>query len=546
MRRVSAALLIVLIAALHAGIPAAAAQQKGWSQPFPVSDAHKTPSSWFPDIAAGPAGSVQIIWSSGLSAKKVEDSVDLLMYRELRGGKWSPVNDIAQPAKGGATVRNSIVIGHDGQLHVAFRQGVRAAFFSAPWKDAWSARAWSDPQLISGGSTYFNALATDSAGTLHVIWNEAVPNDPQDPKPACSFCSDLFYRRSTDGGKSWSRPINLSRSPEGSVKPQIKIDMHDNIHVVWEEGFDWYVTQGAPTAGMYRRSRDGGITWDAAVRFTLPSAEARQPAATPAPQADAPRQMTLGLYQDTTPVVVYRSNITPTIYFQYVDEGGSWTGPAPIPGVRARTIGGADHDDYAMATDGAGDVHLVVTGLLPDDITADGANESLKLLHLVWNGKTWSSPEVIASDQTYPAVENITSSGGRPLRVYPEWPRAVIGGNSLHVTWFTRSERDIFTSDHAHYQVWYTAKPLGGPAVEPLVMFTPIPTIAPTAPPMETPKPAPTALSTAALGAPAIAARPAWEAGGVLTIGVALLPIAGLIGLLVFASLLRASSRRRG
>jgi hypothetical protein len=105
------------------------------------------------------------------------------------------------------------------------------------------------------------------------------------------------------------------------------------------------------------------------------------------------------------------------------------------------------------------------------------------------------------------------------------------------VTWFTRNERDIFTSGQGHYQVWYAAKPLGGPAVKPFVMFTPIPTIAPTLAPMETPKPAPTALPTTVREAPAIAGRPAWEVGGVLTIGVALLPVAALIALLWFASL---------
>jgi hypothetical protein len=552
MRRITIPLLLLLLAGLLWSHAPVAAQSAGWSAPFPVSDINKTPTSWFPDIAIGPAGSVHIVWSSGLPGKKKEDAGrDLLLYRELRDGKWSSINDIDTPGEGGYTVRNSIIMGRDGNLHVLVREGLYTSYMSAPWERAWSANAWSAPRHMNGGGAYFNALAMDSKGALHVTWNEAIPDDPQAPKPACSFCADLFYRRSADGGKSWSAPINLSQSPEGSVKQQVAIDKGDNIHVVWEEGFDWYASMGDPVAGMYRRSRDGGRSWDKPVRFTLPPVPAEppdtaEPNATPAPPApptpDAPRQVTIGLYQNAAPIVVYRSNVTDNIYYQLSEDGGgAWSKPAIIPGIRARSIRDTDHDDYTMATDGAGNVHLVCAGFLSND--TDPAS-SLKLLHLVWNGRGWSRPEVIAASDAYPTIDMVTRVDGERLPIFPEWPRAVISGDTLHVTWFTRNERDLFTSDNAHYQVWYSARRVDGPAIAPLALFTPVPTAAPA-----TPTAQPTLVPTPALAPDIIDASPidgaaAWEGPGIVAVGLAMLAVAALLGLVVLARALAVRRRR--
>ncbi len=553
MKRLAALSVLMLVVLLWSHAPTAA-QGSAWSRPVPVSDIHKTPSSWWPDLAAGPDGSVHIIWSSGLPGKKKEEAaLDLLMYRELRDGKWSPINDIDVPGKGGYTVRNSIIMGQDGRLHILVREGLVTTYYSAPWEKAWSATAWSAPRRINGGGSYFNTLAMDSKGSLHVFWNEAIPDDPNKPKPACSSCADLFYRRSSDGGHTWSSPINLSQSPEGSVKPQVKVDKNDNLHVVWEEGFDWYASAGVPVAGMYRRSRDGGKSWDPPVRFTLPSFVSQQPiptsepgatpAPTPAPLPDAPRQMTIGLYQNSAPLVVYRGNVTDHLYYQFSDDnGGTWSKLAVIPGIRARDIRNTDHDEYTMATDGSGNVHLICTGFLSDDAAE---NSPLRLLHLIWNGKTWSEPEIIASDDAYPDLDKVTRMDGKRLHVYPEWPHAVISGNELHVTWFTRNEKDLFASGQAYYQVWYSARHIDGPAVAPLTLFTPVPTAAvPTLSPSPAPIPPPT-IAPAILSAPPVGGALAWEAPGVLDLGIAVLSATALLALAIGARVMLGRRRRR-
>ncbi|HMP39240.1 MAG TPA: sialidase family protein, partial [Roseiflexaceae bacterium] len=237
-------------------------------------------SSWFSDMAIGPNGSVHIVWYSGLGTNTPDGSIDLLMYREQRNGEWSSFNSIKSPSTGGYTVRNSIVMGRDGRLHVIYRSSGGILYSSAAVGDAYYPQAWSAPQFITTGSAYYTALAIDQQGTLHAFYSEPPPLPPTGEVLAspCANCADLFYRRSTDSGQTWSAPENLSRSEEGDNRPQVQIDSRGRIHLVWDLGVDWYAGKGVPKSGIYRRSDDGGLTWSRPVTLGLPDQVVQQTA----------------------------------------------------------------------------------------------------------------------------------------------------------------------------------------------------------------------------------------------------------------------------
>lgn len=548
------------------------AQAQRWASPVQLSGT--TQSSWFPDIATGSDGSVHTVWASGIAhGEEASDQMDLVLYSELKDGHWSKSNDIVNPGTGGFASRTSIAIGRDGQLHMLVRSQLRIDYMHASIDHAGSAQAWSKPRKISNlSTTYYDSLSIDSKGKLHAIWNETALDDPAHPNKDCPSCSELFYRSSQDDGKQWSAPINLSQSPVGSAKPQVKIDSNDHIHVVWDEGKDTIVGKGAPIAGMYRQSRDGGITWDVATRFILPPIPSDEPGSQP--KADAPQQMTIGLYQNRAPIVVYRSTLTNKIYFQFSqDDGKSWSKATQIPGILARELNDTPWDSYAMITDGGGNVHLIVSGFLSGDtdptlnLHRTDQRTRPRLLHLVWNGKSWSSPEIAITDDRYPGWSAETThicsaidfnspqssteeakkalAACQELERYPEWPRVAISGSTLHLTWFTRNGLDRFSSDHATYQVWYSSLQLDAPAIASLPQFTPVPTAAgvqPTVTPASAPEPtlAPNVVAARQVDRPA-----AWEAPGMIVIGLAALPVVGLLGLVIVARALLLRRRQR-
>jgi hypothetical protein len=537
MRRACVLLLSVLLMLWSFG--AAHAQTSGWSTPFEVSPpvpedplagitlptplvplptATRAPvnsvrygSSWFSDMAIGPDGSAHLVWYSGIAADVEGGSIDLLMYRELKNDRWSEINSIKAPSTGGYTVRNSIVLARDGRLHVIYRSKGGILYTSAPWQDAFYPQEWSPPQTITGGLGYYTALATDSRGALHAFWSEPVITAQGRETAECVDCADLFYRRSIDGGVTWSAPINLSRSPEGDNRPQVQIDGNDRIHVVWDLGVDWYAGKGVPKSGIYRRSDDGGETWSPPVTLGLPD--------------QAVQQTALASDRRGNLLAVFRGVEDDRLYYQISsDAGRNWGIPLPITGVRTRDLNDNNLDRYTIAADSAGRMHLVFSGRI-EGRRSDGYR--LQLIHMVWDGVRWSPPETIMDND-----------------LYPEWPTIVIhNGNQLHVTWFTRSEADLFNSDRARYRVWYSTRDIDTPATTPIPFFTPVPTITPPVVATATPAPTATPLPSFIADAPPPDGALRWEQSGLTIIVIALAPALAILGIVLLIRM-RLTRRR--
>lgn len=420
---------ILLFGMAGSGRPAFASSR--WSTPFDISDDR---FGWFPDVAADSLGAVHVIWGSGVLDASLDpndpnlSSRDLLRYRVLRDGQWSPLNDIAFTCVGGYTVRNSITTTPDGYLHVLFRSCTNVSVIRAPAQEAWSASAWTRPLRL--GDNYYNAIASDSKGGLHALYNENLSGSEEGNR----WLSEIFYRRSNDGGQTWTVRANLSQLPGGDERMQVKVDGRDRVHVVWDHGSDWYLGLDQPAFGVYRRSDDGGETWREPVFFST---------------ADGPVvQTTLGLAGDN-PIVVYRSASGTTVYYQSSTDGGNtWNPPQIVPGVRARDPQERGLDSYAMATDSAGRVHLLMPGFLEGSITPIPM-----LLHLIWNGQSWSAPEIVAATMN------------RPM-----WPRlTVAGGNQLHAVWFSYTD----ASGWGERRVWHSSTTVDAPALPPTPFSAP-------------------------------------------------------------------------
>jgi hypothetical protein len=70
---------------------------------------------------------------------------------------------------------------------------------------------------------------------------------------------DIFYRRSTDGGASFDKTINLSDNMTLALNPHITV-ADSNVYVVWNGG-EW--NEGEGNDGIYlRRSTDGGASFE--------------------------------------------------------------------------------------------------------------------------------------------------------------------------------------------------------------------------------------------------------------------------------------------
>jgi hypothetical protein len=144
------------------------------------------------------------------------------------------------------------------------------------------------------GYSWSSAIAVDGPN-IYVVWAD---NSQGNFK--------IFFKRSGDGGATWTKRKRLSSNSVGSEDPAIAVD-GSNIYVVWSDD----------TKGNYeiyfRKSVDGGITWTKKKRLTNNAGGSWCPAIA----VDGPNIYVV--WEDTT-----KGNYE--IYFKKsVDGGITWT-----------------------------------------------------------------------------------------------------------------------------------------------------------------------------------------------------------------------------
>jgi hypothetical protein len=122
--------------------------------------------------------------------------------------------------------------------------------------------AWTKSQRLTwtSGDSHFPAIAVDPSGSLHVVWYDNTPGN-----------YEIFYKKSADGGATWTASRRLSWTPANSYNPAIAIDSSGRIHIVWLD----YPMGSAEIC--YTRSTDGGATWAKMHRLTWTSGDSDDP-----------------------------------------------------------------------------------------------------------------------------------------------------------------------------------------------------------------------------------------------------------------------------
>jgi hypothetical protein len=399
-------------------------------------------SAWFPGMVVDHSGRVHLIWSDTAHAKR-RDTLntprasradhELLEYSIRAGGQWSPPRSIAVGQQD--IYRHALAIDSNDMLHLLFRycpgSGLDLYYRQAPAAEGFAEGNWQHPSIINfRWNTYSGDIAA-RGDTLHMVFDDVGTVERN-----CYVCSDIYYRRSTDGGATWSAPLSLRPSLEGGARERIAVDAAGVLHVTWDEGWDRNSGAGKPVSGVYMLSPDGGETWSEPTVIDWPK---RNDALLTA--ASDGKGGVLLAWRTT-------GSADPGIYFQWsTDWGATWTEPDAIPGISARSWA-SPFDRYYATADGGGNIHLLASGIL------SGGNRP-GLYDLEWNGRQWAPPIAVYEGERIPEFAQllIDDSGG------------------AHATWFARAAE--FGENQPH-QVWYAHGRLSGapppkPAPQPVL-----------------------------------------------------------------------------
>jgi hypothetical protein len=317
--------------------------------------------SWAAAIGAYPPANVYVVWidstpgNSEIFFKRSTDS----------GSSWAPSQRLTWTP--GNSSPASIAVNAYGYIYVVWYDdtpGNDEIYFkkSTDGGSSWSANqrlTWSSEDSINP------EIAADSFGHLHVVWYESL------------MLPEVYYKKSTNAGSSWLTSKRLTWTAETSSHPRIGVESSGNLHVIWKEE----VTGNEEI--YYKKSTDNGETWTTSKRLTWTPGDSWYPSMAVTSSGDIHVA-----WDDDTPG-------NREIYYKKSTAGGdTWTTNKRITWTSGASL-------YSgIAVDSSGYLHLVwyedVSG--NDEIfhsqSTDGGASWSPGQRLTWNSGTSTFPVV--------------------------------------------------------------------------------------------------------------------------------------------------------
>ena len=212
-----------------------------------------------PYLAIGPGKTLNVVWTEYMGTSAAGD----IFYKNSSdsGNTWSPTqrltwssDDTRYPA---ASVDSS------GNLYVLWREDLSGNNMEIYLKKSTNSGAnWSAIQRITwnSGDSRSPHIATDSSNNIHIVWCDDSSGD-----------FEILYKKSTNGGTNWSANKRITWSSGLSGNPFIAAASGNNLYIVWKDNV-------SGNDEIYcKKSTNSGSTWSALQRLTWNSGDSGAP-----------------------------------------------------------------------------------------------------------------------------------------------------------------------------------------------------------------------------------------------------------------------------
>jgi hypothetical protein len=274
-----------------------------------------------PAVAAETAGRVHLVWEEN-NAGNLE-----IYYKKSPDGGATWTANKRLTSTSGASSSPEIAVDSSSNLHVVWYDGTAGNSEVYYTQSTDKGMTWTVAKRLtwtSGGSE-FPAIAVDSSDNLHLAWQDNTPGN-----------SEIYYKKSTDGGATWTANKRLTWNSGASEAPVIGADSRGYLHVAWFDD-----TPGN-TEIYHKRSTNAGVNWGTNKRLTWNPVGSHSPDIA----VDSSGGVHL-VWVDLTPG-------NPDIYYRKsTDMGATWTTALRL--TRTTGLSGAP----ALGVDASGNVHLV-------------------------------------------------------------------------------------------------------------------------------------------------------------------------------------------
>jgi hypothetical protein len=299
-----------------------------------------------------------------------EKSGDIWLRSSTDSGQtWTteiPVCHTAAPSR-----QPSVVVGNSGVPAVLWLEDGQVAF----------AHAGEEPVTLSNGRAADPDLALAPDDSLHAVWIELASQSP-----------DVFYGYSNNGGKSWTRGLNLSHTPGISSHSRLSVGGDNLLHVAWLD-----TTSGAhrPDIFAVHGSQD---TWSSARNVSNTAGRSQSPEIL----ATVSNRVYLAWMDNS------RSSGVWDIYFARSQDSGDYTPPIFFDTPAQST-------DPTLAAEGS--ERLAVAWV---DTSQNAASPDIFLVQSSDGGKTFSLPLNISQSPGVARLPSMACSQERFVVVWEE------------------------------------------------------------------------------------------------------------------------------
>ena len=232
----------------------AQAAQAGWTPAKRLT--WTSGGSFSAAIAVGSSGLIHVVWRDDTSGNN-----EIYYKGSADGGTtWSAAQRLSWTSS--VSDAPAIAVDSNGTIHVTWQDSTSGNVEIYYRKSSDGGTTWSAARRLTwtSGSSNRPAMATDSSNTIHLVWWDDTSG------------LEIYYKKGLGGGATWSSGQNLSLTSGLSYNPDITITSNDSIHVAWSDD-----TPGNDEI-YYKKSQDGGTTWSALRRLTWNSDWSGEPA----------------------------------------------------------------------------------------------------------------------------------------------------------------------------------------------------------------------------------------------------------------------------
>ncbi len=145
-------------------------------------------------------------------------------------------------------------------------------------RSADAGKTWGKEVRLTPGIDMFRFGTAVSGTNLHIVWGSRsrLEKVPVGQSSWTWTWGDIYHLRSSDAGLTWQKPVRLNQKSGTAMRPAVAASGRF-VHVAW---YDQYAAHQNPAWDWdiyYRRSTDGGATWEPEVRITDTPTHTRHP-----------------------------------------------------------------------------------------------------------------------------------------------------------------------------------------------------------------------------------------------------------------------------